>query len=302
MKFGLINKLRTFTHRFISLSVTLVVIAILVSNCTTEKTEQTVQGISEVQIFPTPVKILYKRGYFKLDESTRVLLDISDEISNQAAKNIIDLVQHKTKHKLKIADRFTTIKFATAIEIIVGQDYNIKPEGFRIVISSNRIKILANDANGLYYASNVMIGLLNNNLSMWRAAQVSIEDYPKTNFRGVILNLQDSIPNKAEVVLLLTLSRINYVITTEKWANDPNSLLQIGDTSILLNHWDKNLIANNSISEFYNTISSTDEISLFSISNKAFLHPDSLLILGEAMWSSPTKLDYQKILKHIETE
>lgn len=299
MKF-ILYKQPLFSVKRYLLGINLLIIFFITSNCTPEKKPNKANKVSEINIVPNPSKILYKRGHFKLNKSTRILLNLSNDNAKIAGEYLLKEILKKTNYKLRIADRFTTTEINSGIEIIVGQYHNIKPEGFKIVISSNRIKILSNDSNGLFYASNVILDLLIKIDNGWNAAQVSIEDHPKTKIRGLYLNIQDSILDKPSLIKLLKKNRINYLISSENWDSLNSSILKINDTSLLSVNWKQNLIKEKNIKKFYLSTKHSDEIVLFNINDMSLLHPDSLSILGEAMWSKPNKLNYQKLVNHLK--
>lgn len=301
MKQNLYQQPNLSTNYFFVVS-SIIIVAILVLSCNQQKEVVSNQTIEEIRVVPTPSKILYKRSRFKLEKSTRVLLNLSDEKSKKAADDLIKLIHSKTGYKLKISDRFTTNKVANAIEIIIKENGDIKTEGFKINISSNRIKIFSNDSNSMFYASNVILGLLAKTNNNWSAPQVIIEDYASTKLRGVYLTTNDSTINKPNLLELLKLNRINYLISSGEWTESSNSILHIGDTSELPSNWKLSLIEEENIKKYYLSRNEIKEAAIFKISNKALLHPDSLSILGEAMWSQPTNLNYQKLLNHLESK
>ena len=162
MKLILYKRPEFSIERFLSI-LSIVIVFISLSSCTDKETAKTTNKVSDIRIIPAPVKILYKRGHFQLDKSTRILLDLSNDDSKDPGKYIIDAILEKTGYKLKIADRFTTNKINSGIEIILGNFVEIKPEGYKVVISSNRIKIVANDLSGIYYASEIIIDIITKN-------------------------------------------------------------------------------------------------------------------------------------------
>jgi len=284
--------------RFLS-ALSFIIILFYSYSCTPKKTTDVSNTISEIQISPAPVKILYKRGHFKLDKNTRVLLNLSDDHSKKMGKYLIDQLFEKTNYKLKIADVFTTNKINSGIEVIVGNFKKIKPEGFKMVISNNRIKILAIDQSGVHYASNLILDLINKNNDGWNAPQVSIEDYPKASIRAIYVGVNDSLLNKTELIQSLKKNRINYLITQQKWDESNNVLLKISDTVSISKHLRDYGIISTSVRAMYANSPPSDSM-IFNITSISKLHKDSLAVLGEAMWSKPSKLNYKKLLNHLD--
>ncbi len=299
MKLYLFRRSIFSIKRFLSVLIA-VTLFLSLSSCTEKTTKEKYNEVAEIKIIPSPTKILYKRGHFKLYKTTRILLNLSDEVSKNSGKYLIDKILEKTNYKLKIADRFTTKKISSGIEIILGDFKEIKPEGFKVVVSSNRIKIVANDLSGVYYASNVIISLIHKNTMGWNSPQISIEDYPKIITRGVYINFDDSSIDKIKLLQVLKKNRINYLVTPQKWELASNSLLNIQDTASLPTNWVNNLVTNTSIKSFYKNNNHSNDSLLFEITNAALLLPDSLAILGESVWTKANKLDYKNLIKHLE--
>ena len=274
----------------------IIILIITLYSCKQGKNNSVEHSINQVAITPTPYKILYKRGNYSLEKSTRMLLNLSAEEENYFAEHLINSLLIKTGKKFKIADRFTTDKITKSIEILYGNNKSIKFEGYKINIAQNKVKIYANDANGITYAINQFVTILTKSKNnKWLAPQLIIEDYPKTSIRAIYLNSIDSTNYKVEDMLnLLIKYRFNYLITDSKMVkSNPHSTIKIvNSTSSLTFNWRNNLIENKSIHEFYLTDTNSTETIVFKIKNKALLHPDSLAQLSEAMWSQTKNLNY----------
>ena len=301
MRQNLYQRLDLSTNHFLTVSVTLVLM-IVISSCNQHKEASSSQEIEEIIIIPAPSKILYKRNFFRLEKSTRILLNLSDEKSKKTGDELIKLIQSKTGYKLKIADLYTTNKIESAIEIQVENKNKKNPAGFRVSISGNRIKLYSNGLNGLSYASDVILELLSKTDNHWQTAQVIIEDDPSTALRGIYLNVKDSTLDKSKLLKLLKINRINYLITSEKWSGLSNSYLQIDHTSKLLDDWRQYLEVEQHIKDFYISQNGIKDSIIFEISNVSLLHPDSLSVLGEALWSNPKNLNYQNLKNHLESK
>jgi len=270
-----------------------IILIIIFYSCKQVENNSVEHSINKINITPTPYKILYKRGNYVLEKSTRILLNLSNEVENHFAEHLINSLLIKTGKKLKIADRFTTDNITNSIEILYGNNKSITSEGYKISVAQNKVKIYANDPNGITYASNLFVTMLTKSESnKWLTPQLTIEDYPKTSIRAIYLEFIDSTDYKEEHMLNQLINyRFNYLITNTKMVqyNPTNSIIIVNDTSDLTFDWTKNLIENRSIHEFYLTDTSSTESSVFKMKNKTLLHPDSLALLSEAMWSQVKK-------------
>ncbi|MCF6361397.1 MAG: beta-N-acetylhexosaminidase [Cyclobacteriaceae bacterium] len=275
----------------------IVSIPLLLTNCSTKNDSNKEDLALEVKITPVPAKLLYKRGYFQLDKGTRILMNLSDIKSKEIGAYFLNELKLKTKYKLKIADRFTTSKLNSSIEIITDQSGLTKKEAFKIEIKRDKIKIYASDNKGLYHAVNTVLELLNKTYgAKWRAPRLIIDDYPATIFRALYISSDSLEVNKNLLLELLQKNRINHLVIedTSNFAQT-NYIAVINPANLKL---DENRYISGSIKDFYSTNSTKNDTLVFAINNFQ-LHPDSLALIGEAMWSKPDKRNYTRFMKRL---
>ncbi len=269
---------------------------IVIPYCTTTVNKEKLDAINEVILIPTPKKLLYKRGVFDLKKTTRVLLNLSDQKSKTQGEYLLAKLKDKTGYTIKISDRFTTSKIKSSIEIITDKWTENIPESFKIDIKGSKIKIYANDTNGLFYAINTVVELFNKkDPNGWQAPQLLIEDSPKARIRAIRLSI-DSIPyTQSNIIKLLQQNRINYLQAAGSFnANSRHNYLKISN-SIEFNS------SNQSIKSFYMESHTLDTLA-FTITDINQLQADSLKVLSEAMWSKTNKLNYPKLIQSLRKE
>ena len=281
----ILDKMLHFSLKRIYYRIIVIIAIIGIYGCNQHNNNLEAYSINKVAISPTPSKILHKRGNYILERSTRILFNLSNESENYFAEHLISALLIKTGHKLKIADQFTTDKITNSIELFYGSNKSIKSEGFKLSITQNKVKIYSNDLNGITYAINLFVTMLTKSENnKWISPQLVIEDYPKINNRAIYLDFNDSINYKEEhLINLLIKYRFNYLISNSKmdYINQNNAIKIVNSTSNL----NFNLIENKSIHEFYLSDTALTESIIFKIKDPALLHPDSLALLSEAMWS-----------------
>lgn len=281
----ILDKMLHFSLKRIYYRIIVIIAIIGIYGCNQHNNNLEAYSINKVAISPTPSKILHKRGNYILERSTRILFNLSNESENYFAEHLISALLIKTGHKLKIADQFTTDKITNSIELFYGSNKSIKSEGFKLSITQNKVKIYSNDLNGITYAINLFVTMLTKSENnKWISPQLVIEDYPKINNRAIYLDFNDSINYKEEhLINLLIKYRFNYLINNYKmdYINQNNAIKIVNSTSNL----NFNLIENKSIHEFYLSDTALTESIIFKIKDPALLHPDSLALLSEAMWS-----------------
>ncbi len=271
---------------------------LFLSSCTSNTNSEKTTSLTAIEIIPVPSKMLYKRGYFQLSKSSRILMNLSDENSKAIGAHLLTEIKKKTGYQLKIADRFTTSKLTSSIEIITDPTKPLNLAGFKIEIKNNRIKLYALDKSGLFYGANTLINLVTKkDNNTWQAPQLIIEDYPQTNVRGVYIPF-DSIPLTNErLINLLTKNRINHLISpifeTTKIAEN---LVIYPNTSFFGSGFQQD---KPTIKKFYTLAYNKNDTLMFELSSIKQLHPDSIAIIGEAMWSKPTKRNYNNIKKRL---
>ncbi len=267
-------------------------------SCSTNNNAESTSHIQEIQITPTPFKILYKRDFFELKKSMRVLMNLSDSKSKQTSEALIALLKKKTGRIFKIADRFTTSKLANTIEIITDEDKHIKPQGFKIMVGSNKIKLYANDLMGLQYGTQTIIDLLQKEDGRWLIPQSTIIDEPKIENRAIYLTLPDSVWPDG-LAQSLVKNRINQLITPQKYTLAATGLVLLSDTASLNSRWKLDITHAKSIKQLYLESPQKCTTAIFTINHPAMLSTDSLCILGEALWSPSAKLNYSSIENRI---
>lgn len=299
MMHNLYQRLDSSINSFL-LAISIMFTIILVTACHQDKKPEVHNQVQEVQIIPKPKKVLYKRGFFRLDKSSKVLMNLSDEKSKVVGKYLIEALYVKTNLKLKIADVFTTTNVEKTIEISTNSKEAIGSEGFKIIITQNRIKLIANGVNGLFYGSEVVLGLLTYSNNTWQAPQIIIEDQPKLSRRGLYLHFTDSILIDKELIWLLATNRINYLITPQNTPSVSSENIQIISNSNNEKVQKKGIIFSNSIKEFYQNSSNLTDSIIFEINDRNQLHPDSIAIIGQAFWSQTANSDYQGLVNQLK--
>ncbi|MCF6353193.1 MAG: glycoside hydrolase family 20 zincin-like fold domain-containing protein [Cyclobacteriaceae bacterium] len=267
-------------------------------SCSTNNNTESTSHVQEIQVTPAPFKILYKRDFFELKKSMRVLMNLSDSKSKQTSEVLITLLKKKTGHTFKIADRFTTSKLANTIEIITNEDKHINPQGFKIMVGNNKIKLYANDLMGLQYGTQTIVDLLQKEKGRWLIPQATIIDEPKIEHRAIYLTLPDSVWPDGFLKLLVK-NRINQLITPQKYNLEATELVLLSDTANLNPRWKQAITSAKSIKQLYLEAPQKNTTAIFTINQPAMLSADSLGILGEALWSSPAKLNYLNIINRL---
>lgn len=150
----------------------------------------------KIAIIPAPVSMEPGKGSFKLDRSTVVVYPEGDSLLACAGETIVGTLGATVGSPLKLS----TDELANSIVLQrTGDSARLKPEGYLLAITPERVTVTANDYNGAFYALQTMLQLLPaevyGTVSGAKRAQayelpvVTIEDYPRFGWRGMHLDV-----------------------------------------------------------------------------------------------------------------
>ena len=267
---------------------------LILAGCTIKK-EHTMQSINEVKLHPVPYKLLYKRGFFELKKTSKILLNLSNNNEKEIANQLIQEIKKTTGYKLKIADRFTTSKIRSKIEINFNPD--LKAEEYHISVSNTTIKINFNSIGGATYAIETLQQLLCKKSGKWMIPQLNLEDRPYTKFRGIYIGEDITISNT--IIEQISTYRFNRIIVADAtkidslYANNNITWISKFDTT------DINVVSDLTPTNFYNQKPIPQGKVIFKISTSQLFNKDSLKIIEEAMWTRPEKKDIKKLKDHL---
>jgi hexosaminidase len=157
-----------------------------------------------IAIIPEPVQLVQNEGTFILPNT--ITIEAPDL---PAVKPTIDFLQQR----IKLATGYTVShskQLSTAvIKLVLNKSANqiIGKEGYQLTITSGNITIQANQPAGLFYGVQTLMQLLpkeiESNVVMqhvkWQAPCVSITDYPRFGWRGLMFDVSRHFFTKKEV-------------------------------------------------------------------------------------------------------
>jgi hexosaminidase len=165
------------------------------------------QSNKSISIIPVPVSMQVANGNFTLIKKSIIAWSGNDE----DVKRVADLLSAK----LSIATGFTNKTeamskvFAEAhnISLAIITDASLGNEGYILKVTTNTVSLRANKAAGLFYGTQTLLQLLPkeiesnktiNNIA-WTIPCVSITDYPRFEWRAMMLDVSRHFFTKAEV-------------------------------------------------------------------------------------------------------
>jgi len=167
-------------------------------------------SLKELNIIPEPVNISLKEGTFTFNENTLILTDLkTKEIAEQLKEILLSTLglNIAIKEDLQTKESNNVIILKT-----VNDEKQLSHEGYTLIVSQDRIDILASMPNGVFYGIQTMRQLIpletigNKNLNLeFSIPCVVIEDYPRFKWRGFMLDVGRHFFTKSEVKKILDL-------------------------------------------------------------------------------------------------
>jgi hexosaminidase len=156
---------------------------------------------STVNLIPQPVELLLGKGYFPLSKSTVIGYNKSE--SREIAEMLVQKLNVATGFNLKT---IPGIKGAVQLNLNSTPDPQLGNEGYTLVSTSKGILISANQPAGLLYGMQTLLQLLPVEIESkevvnqkWIIPAVSIKDYPRFAWRGLMLDVSRNFFTKEEV-------------------------------------------------------------------------------------------------------
>lgn len=170
-------------------------------------------GSAAINLIPQPVELKESQGAFVLTSASTIGYD------DPAAKTVADMLAGKlripTGYALSAGQRSdASIQF----RLSRSADQQLGREGYTLTSSPNAIVITANEPAGLFYGMQTLLQLLPKEIERaaavkaeWTIPSVTIRDYPRFAWRGIMLDVARNFRTKEEVKRYIDqISRFKY--------------------------------------------------------------------------------------------
>jgi hexosaminidase len=189
-------------------------------------------------VVPRPVKMVTAAGTFVITPATVIVTDPPNEAT---ACQLVEYLKPALGFSLKITGE--TLSEAKSL-IVLTQDAKLSRlgnEGYRLEVTPTSIRISAAKPAGVFYGVQTLRQLLPAAVFSatpaeavaWRVPCVTIEDYPRFAWRGLMLDSGHDFQDKAFVLRFLDLMAL-HKFNTFHW-----HLTDLGDWSIEIKGWPK---------------------------------------------------------------
>jgi hexosaminidase len=167
-------------------------------------------GTNSLAIIPWPQKVTSESGVFKLTPDTGVYVDSA---SRQTVGFLTTRLRQSTGYAFKTHARFLSGKAGKGSILLTTKEANtnLGPEGYALTVTPDSVEIRARTQAGLFYGIQTLLQLLppeifSSNVVQdldWQMPCVRIEDWPRFQWRGFMLDVARHFYNKQEVERIL---------------------------------------------------------------------------------------------------
>ncbi len=190
----------------------------------------------DLSIIPEPVQLQKGSGTFVLSNTTQIIIP-----NDQAG---LDKIARIFSDKIKTASGITLKRTSTGdagIHLILNQkqDSKLGLEGYSLDVTKERVTIKANTAAGIFYGLQTLTQLLPDEIESknlvtnvnWQVPAVSITDYPRFSWRGIMLDVsrhffpKEYVKNYIDQMSRYKLNRLHWHLTDDNgWRMEIKSL------------------------------------------------------------------------------
>jgi hexosaminidase len=162
---------------------------------------------NDLALIPQPQIVQRFESSFTLTPQTRIC---ADRPSQQTAILLVQRLRQSTGYPLKIRRLLGSPPPNAIVLTIENANTNLGAEGYELTVSTNSIIIRAPTQAGLFYGSQTLLQLLppeifSSNVvrETWQVPVVYILDWPRFQWRGLMLDVSRHFYNRAEVESIL---------------------------------------------------------------------------------------------------
>ena len=171
--------------RFSKLELKLILIAMLLWSSATQA--------QDISVIPTPAQLQRGNGYFTITSGTSIIVTGGQAEVNKVASYLADKIMPATGFSLKAGG-----SGQSGIQLTLNTKPNeaIGKEGYNLEVTQSNVSIKANTAAGLFYGVQTLLQLLPPEIesksvqpASWQIPSVTITDFPRFGWRGIMLDV-----------------------------------------------------------------------------------------------------------------
>ncbi|MEG1935414.1 MAG: beta-N-acetylhexosaminidase, partial [Rikenellaceae bacterium] len=201
--------------RLINLIATFTVTAVIVG-CT-ENLSPTKTYNEGINIIPVPKSLTVGEGRFMLNANTKFAIDPASPDAATIAAYFGSKMSKSTGYDMATTDLSES---KNVIKLQLNAELGIEKEGYKMKVTKDLVDITASSAQGLFYAMQSFLQLLPAEIesqslvsgTSWSAQAVDVEDAPRFQYRGMMLDVTRHFSSVADVkrhIDILAMFKIN---------------------------------------------------------------------------------------------
>src|ERR1700753_1696470 len=152
-------------------------------------------GKSGLAIIPEPVSVITKDGEFTLPQ--HILIQAGTTADEKLVSGYLQKKLSTAPGRQVTVRNSFSIPATIKLVLATAPDTTLGKEGYQIWVSKKGITIAANQANGLFYGMQTLVQLLPKEIESspavagvtWNVPLVTIKDYPRFSWRGLMLDV-----------------------------------------------------------------------------------------------------------------
>lgn len=182
----------------------LIICLLAISACSAEA-QNSKQDIS---IVPIPVSHQFNYGSFSIKKTTAIELVTNNGDAKRVAEFLSNRLKTATGYAMPVKVVRKVSNTPGNIRLAFIKDLQLGDEGYRINVTPSTVSISANKAAGLFYGMQSFLQLLPKEVerkkglasnTTWTVPTISITDYPRFSWRGLMLDVSRHFFTKDEV-------------------------------------------------------------------------------------------------------
>jgi hexosaminidase len=161
----------------------------------------------EIAIIPMPVSLQQGTGSFQIKSTTSIEINSGTTDAKNVAQFLSDKLKLVTGYALPVKEQALASKIGGNIMLALIKDAQLGDEGYQLEVTPSRVFITANTSAGLFYGVQTLYQLLPKQVEgkqkveniLWSVPAVTITDYPRFKWRGLMLDVTRHFFTKEEV-------------------------------------------------------------------------------------------------------
>lgn len=162
------------------------------------------QQTAAISVIPQPVSLVKGAGYLSLPSNTVIIAPGNTEVKQMAT----DLAARLSKGINKVTVKEGTGAQTQSILLLLVNDKSIHKDGYRLKVTATGVSLSANEPSGIFYGIQTLLQLLPGTVEAendpakkdkWALPVVTIEDYPRFGWRGLMLDVSRHFFTVAQV-------------------------------------------------------------------------------------------------------